>query len=377
MNFAVFLKLSKSMFSMHCSAPGKLMLAGEWSVLENSKCIVLSINKRVHAQIEEADEISIKIDDFNIDAKARFDGKQLVFDNISDDERQKLVFIKASIEATLLYLGKYKPFRIRTWGEESQITVDGVAKKIGFGSSAASVVATVGALLAFNGVKMEKEVVYKLSTIAHYFAQGKLGSAFDVAASTYGGATIYKRFDADWLTKKMEAGEKITDIVKEKWPGFFAQNLQLPEDFILSIGWTKESASTSAMVKQMNSFKQASATEYKRIYDSIALLVDDLIVAWKQGDNDEMLHLLRENETILSDLGKKSGVNIETPELKTLSDLANECGAAGKLSGAGGGDCGIAVCFDKATAEKVRKAWQEAGLYIVDADIDKDGVRIE
>lgn len=364
---------------MHVSAPGKLMLAGEWAVLENSKCIVLAVNKRVHASVEESKDISITIDDFNIDVKAEFDGKHLIFDNISDEEKQKLAFIKASIETVLLYLGKCKPFKIRTWGEESQITVDGVPKKIGFGSSAASVVATIAALLEFNGVDINKskEVIYKLSTIAHYFAQGKLGSAFDVAASTYGGATVYRRFDAAWLTKKMEAAEKITDIVKEEWPGFYAEELEIPSDLILSIGWTKESASTSAMIKQMDAFKANNNSEYRKIYDNIGKLVSDLLIAWKADNKAKITELLRKNEEYLRELGSKSGVNIETPELRQLSELADKNGAAGKLSGAGGGDCGIAVCFDRKIADKVNKAWKDAGFYLLDATIDYAGIKVE
>ena len=46
-------------------------------------------------------------------------------------------------------------------------------------------------------------------------------------------------------------------------------------------------------------------------------------------------------------------------------------------SGAGGGDCGIAVCFSAASAEKIREEWKNAGFYVVDADIDKEGVRAE
>jgi len=58
-----------------------------------------------------------------------------------------------------------------------------------------------------------------------------------------------------------------------------------------------------------------------------------------------------------------------------LSEIANKAGAAGKLSGAGGGDCGIAVCFSANVADKIRKQWQEAGLYLLDANIDYDGIK--
>ena len=199
------MKIAKK--NLDISAPGKLMLAGEWVVLElGNPCIVMAVDKRVHVQIKESDEISISLDDFKIrEKKADFDGRQLIWrEEIIEKEREKLVFIKGAIETALQYLeqsGKLKPFKIRTFSEESQIRVDRVVKKIGFGSSAAAAVATIAGLLSFYNFEIEtkksKEIIYKLATIAHYFAQGKVGSAFDIAASTYGGIIVYKRFDPD------------------------------------------------------------------------------------------------------------------------------------------------------------------------------------
>lgn len=365
---------------IHVSAPGKQMLSGEWSILElGNPCIVTAVNKRVCVDVEESEEISVTVDDFGIkDKEADFNGKQITWKNATDDEKAKLIFIKCAIETALQYLGKYKKFKIRSWGEESQIRVNGEIKKIGFGSSAACVVATIAGLLKFNGLDIEsrkmKDIIYKLSTIAHYFAQGKVGSAFDVAASTYGGVIVYKRFDPNWLINEIKS-KPIKRIAEEEWPEFYVEELKIPNDLILLIGWTKESASTSAMVKQMDSFKMNDPKEYKRIYNSIANLVRELIDAWKDNDKEKILLLIRNNEDYLRELGQKSGVNIETPELRRLSEIANRCGGAGKLSGAGGGDCGIAICFDEKIADNVKKAWKDAGLYLVDATIDFDGVK--
>lgn len=366
------------------SAPGKLFLSGEWAVLEvGNPGLVTAVNKRVFVEIEEADKISVSIDDFGIrDLGASFDGNELRWEReLNDAEKEQTQFIKASIETALKYLGIRKAFRIHSWGEESQIEVDGVAKKVGFGSSAASVVATIAGILALNGQDIEskeaKDRIYKLSAITHYFAQGKIGSAFDVAASTYGGIFVYQRFDPKWLEEKLKAGQGVREIVDQEWPSFRAEPLEIPEGFRLIIGWTKESASTSAMVKQLNTWAEGNREEYKRLYDQIANLVKELIPAWKDKNKERILELIRKNEGFLKELGEKSGVNIETPDLKTLSEIANQNGAAGKLSGAGGGDCGIAVCFDPETGENVKSEWEKSGLYIVDAAIDYNGVRVE
>ena len=367
---------------MKVSAPGKLFLSGEWSVLEmGNPGIVTSVDKRVIVDIEDSDEISVSIDDFKIsDAKGEFDsGKFSWKGDLTDEQKDKLKFCKGAIEAALNYLGEYKPFKIRSWGEMSQLEVDGEMKKIGFGSSAASVVAFVSGILAHNGRDIEtremKDVIYKLSTIAHYFVQGKVGSAFDVAASTYGGVFVYTRFDPKWLVEKMESGASVKDIVGSNWPGYSVEELSIPDDFDLVIGWTKGSASTSAMVKQMMGYKAENPEEFKRLFDQIAGLVKELVPAWKSGERENILELLRKNEDYLRELGEKTGVNIETDELKNLSEIANRNGGAGKLSGAGGGDCGIAVTFDREVSERIKKEWQESGLFIVDAKMSKTGVK--
>jgi len=363
---------------IHISAPRKLMISGEWAVLEFSPCIVSAINKRVHAQIEDSNEISVNIDNFNIkNVKAEFDGKNLIWKSeISNWEKEKLIFIKCAIETSLRYLEERNRFKIRTWNEQ----IDDITKKIGFGSSSASVVSTVAGLLKFNGfdidTKKSKNIIYKLSSIAHYFAQNRVGSAFDIAASTYGGIIVYKRFDPKWLTNELKR-RTLKEIVNRKWKGFYIEKLKIPDNFILLIGWTGKSAHTPSMIKRMKKFKKTNPEEYEKVYKKISNLVHSLIMAWKNENRGEILKMLRRNEDYIRDLGEKSNIDIETAELKKMSELANKCGASGKLSGAGGGDCGIAVCFDKKVAEKVKYLWKKNGLHIVNADIDGDGVRNE
>jgi phosphomevalonate kinase len=370
---------------IHVSAPGKLFLSGEWAVLEvGNPGIVTAVNKRVHCQIEEAEKVSVTIDDFGIKGlEGTFSDGKFTWDReLSEQEQKDTNFIRGSIETCIRYLGEWKPFKLHTWGELSQITLEsGEAKKIGFGSSAASVVSVVGAILAFHGrdisTRESKDIIYKLSALTHYFAQGKVGSAFDVAASTFGGAFVYKRFDPKWLVSEAESGKSVKELTEANWKGYEVEELSMPNGFRLLVGWTKESASTSAMVKQLNEWAKDNPEEYKKRFDDIADLVRELIPAWKEGNRDKVLELLKRNEGMLAELGKASGVNIETQGLKDLSEIANRNGGAGKLSGAGGGDCGIAVCFDGETALMIEEGWKAAGFYLVDATADPEGVKTE
>lgn len=371
---------------INCSAPGKLFISGEWAILEVGNFgIVAAVNNRVHVSVEGLagyDGVSVTAEEFKIsDARAKFLNGKIVFLNIDDKSKETLKLLSEALSISLRYLEenniKFKPFKITTNSKETEVEVDGELKKVGFGSSAAVVVASVAAILDFHGYKAEKEEIYKLSTIAHYFAQGKVGSAFDVAASTYGGLFIYSRFDPDWLTKKVEAGEKLSSILKEKWPSLVIEELEIPNNFRLLVGWTRESASTSGMIKQMNEFKKSKPDLYNELISDIARCASSVISAWKDEDFDNVLIEMQNNQQRLAQLSKESEVPIETNELKLLAEKASECGAAGKLSGAGGGDCGIAICFDEETANNVVSSWKDAGLYPLDVTVDKHGVRKE
>ncbi|KAG5461410.1 MAG: hypothetical protein BJ554DRAFT_6404, partial [Olpidium bornovanus] len=83
--------------------------------------------------------------------------------------------------------------------------------KTGLGSSAALTTALAGCLLAHFGVipprALEEEsesgrdarrLLYAVAQLAHCFAQGKLGSGFDVAAGVFG-SMLYRRFSPSVL----------------------------------------------------------------------------------------------------------------------------------------------------------------------------------
>ena len=368
---------------MKISAPSKLFIAGEWAVLDaGNPGIVAAVNKRVWVEIEEGSKITVSVKDFNIyGVEGEFNGKELKWLNAKPEENEKLVFMKAAIESVLKFLEEWKAFRITSWGELSQIDVERKKKKIGFGSSAASVVATIAGILALHGWDIKnrkvKDIIYKLSAVAHYFAQGRIGSGFDIAASTYGGVFVYKRFDSEWLIKQFEEGKSIREIVSLEWPGLGIERLNIPEGFELLVGWTGESASTTFMIKKLNEWTRKYSEEKERIYKQIAELVKNLIEAWKTGKKERILELIRKNEDYLRELGEKSGIPIETPELRKLSEIANKNGGAGKLSGAGGGDCGIAVVFDSEISEKIKKEWEENGIQVLDVSLDLNGVEKE
>lgn len=367
------------------SAPGNLFLAGEWAVLDSCNSgIVMALDKNIFAEIKSSPDknIYITLENFGINSlPAVFKQGKLYFKKkITETEQKNILFTKKAIETIIEYLGKWRYFQIRLWSSETGAKKNSAIKKLGFGFSAALTVAIVSGLLKFHGVDMKsrkvKDRIFKLSALSHYFAQDKVGSGFDIAASTYGGMFIYKRFDGNWLQQEKERNKTIWQIVENQWPGFFIKRLKIPKKFHLMVGWTKKSSSTSQMIKVFNKWKRKHQRECKRLFYQINDLVKALAHSLKLEKKKEILTLLNKNERYLKKLGEKSNVNIETRELKKLSAIADKEGAAGKLSGAGGGDCGIAVCFDKKAAKKIEQKWKKNGIQPIDVKISASGVKV-
>lgn len=351
------------------SAPGKMILAGEWSVLQSGNPgIVTAVDRRVHATLEESEDIRVSADDFKIRrVVGDFRENRLQWlSELTADREEKLLFMKSAVEAALHYLGEFRPFALRTRGELSRTDENDQARKVGFGSSAAAVVSCVAGILAFHGNEITnrrgRDLVFKISAVAHYLAQGKVGSGFDVAASTYGGVFVYRRFDHRWLLEQLTSGRPLSEIVTMKWPGLDVEELAPPDGLDFIVAWTGRSASTSAMVKAMDEWARGDPEERNRIYGSISALVRELVDAWKKNDGEAILSLTRKNEVYLRQLGNLSGIDIETPDLKRLCEIADQNGGAGKLSGAGGGDCGFALTLDPAVSRRIREEWIRNGL---------------
>lgn len=368
------------------SAPGKICIAGEWAVLEKGNpLIVAAVEKRVFVKIKKSrDEfIHISIRDFAIkDLKAQFFKNKLVFKRkLTKKERNEILFLKIAIESAKKYFLNIEPFEIETWGKETTKKVKGKKESIGFGSSASSVVAVIGCIFKFCGKDIKrakiKEKIYKLSAIVHYLAQGKVGSGFDIAASTFGGIFVYKRFDSEWLIRQFKKNKDIARVVNKEWPGFSNKPLSIPKDFNLLVGWTGKSSLTAKMIKELKKWKKDNVFEYQNIIKSIKKLVEQLIIAWEKEDREKILELIRKNEIYLRELGKISGINIETDALFKLSQVANQMGGAGKLSGSGGGDCGIAITFKKGDSRKIKKEWKKNKIQFINTKLSFSGIKEE
>lgn len=280
---------------------------------------------------------------------------------------------------------------------ESDLDDKKTGKKYGLGSSAAVTVAAVRALCKWYGLTLTTPELCKLAIIASSLVK-KSGSGGDVAASAYGGWVMYRAYNREWLEAEIEMIESgdssLHKLLRKKWPRFEVKRLKVGAGLRLLVGWTGNPASSAELVGSVKAGVKAgdltahnpsktSAKTYAKTYEDFCVqsekCVQKIANALENGRIDALLSGFARNRALLKDLGEITGTLIETPKLTRLIEVANGAGLPSKTSGAGGGDCGIAIAraedFDAVFA-RIEEEWQNSGIEALNlkvAEFDESG----
>ncbi|WP_373894736.1 phosphomevalonate kinase [Virgibacillus natechei] len=349
---------------MTIKVPGKLMIAGEFAVLEpHHNLVVTAVDRFVYARIQQSDENSITLEDFKLhDLRFEYKNKHVKID--TNDARAHFVEQALSIAFTYLREHDRKPDSF-TLSIRSELD-DASGVKYGLGSSAAVVTSVIAAILTKHlPEKPSATLIFKLAAISHVITQ-RNGSGADVAASSYGGFLQYSSFQADWLIEAYEHTETLTELLEHDWVYFSVEPIKLPENIYVCIGWTGKPASTKKLVDEILQLKTDAPAKFQQFLTSSQEAVEDFLKGMTESDISLLLKGVKKNRQALATVGEHADVDIETPLLRTLCDLAEDYGGAGKPSGAGGGDCGIAFMPSKEKADALMQAWEEAGIKPLD-----------
>lgn len=342
------------------TAPGKLVLAGEYAVLEPGEpAVVIAVDARLSVRVTRATAYSFSSEALGLaDVPVRHEDDRWVPDA---GPVPKVAFAATAVNVALAYVRAkglpVSPFALSIEG--GMESADGA--KYGFGSSAAVSVALVGALLAAFGLEPDAAQVFKLAAIAHHEAQGS-GSGLDVAAAAYGGAIRYVAFDPDWLKERRAAGDSVAQLVDGAWPLLGIEPLGWPDALTLGIGWTGSPASTAALIKEVGETRARQAPGYARFLVQSRQATNSLAAALRDRDAMGAVQALAQAREAIRVLQAASGVAIETPALSAFADAAVAAGGAGKSSGAGGGDCGVALFAGPVPLPQALEAWRAAGI---------------
>ena len=254
----------------------------------------------------------------------------------------------ALVEEYLTVQGvELQPFSLEIRGK-----MEREGKKFGLGSSGSVVVLVIKAMLAFYERLADRVLLFKLAS-AVLLKRGDNGSMGDIACIVSEDLVLYQSLDrekvADWLEK-----EDLQAVLARDW-GFSIASVEPVLTFDFLVGWTKEVAVSSHMVKQIkdnmnSSFLQASKET-----------VANLVKALEVGQEETIIDLLEQASQLLEDLSS----DIYTPSLRQLKNASQDLKAVAKSSGAGGGDCGIALSFDQDSTTLLKKRWADLGIELL------------
>lgn len=266
---------------MKARAPGKVVLSGAYAVLEGARAIVAAVDRYVLADTARA----------------------------------------ATLVTPEVYValgsGASAPYFDASALREGQ-------RKLGLGSSAAIVVASLGALLLEAEPALESAAlaarVFPDALAAHRRAQGG-GSGIDVAASAFGGVLLAS-LAGDTL--------QLTPV-------------QLPPGVVVRVLAAQAPASTPELIRRVQALRAKDRALYGALMGRQAAASERTADAALAGDAAAFVAGLAEQGEALAALGAASGANIVTADVARLARAARAAGAAALPAGAGGGDIALWV----------------------------------
>lgn len=317
---------------------GKLYWAGEYAILEPGQlALIKAIPIYMTAEIKASNVYRLYSDMFSYSVDLRPDSSYALI--------QETV---ALVEEYLTAQGvELHPFSLDIRGK-----MECEGKKFGLGSSGSVVVLVIKAMLAFYNRPAERELLFKLAS-AVLLKRGDNGSMGDIACIVSEDLVIYQSFDrekvAQWLEK-----EDLPTVLARDW-GFSISSVEPALKFDFLVGWTKKVAVSSHMVKQIKNNMNTSFLKTSKE------TVTNLGKALQEGQEEKIMELLEQASQLLESLSS----DIYTPSLRQLKDASRNLKAVAKSSGAGGGDCGIALSFDQESTILLKKRWADLGIELL------------
>jgi phosphomevalonate kinase len=292
------------MIDIQASAPGKVIVAGEYAVLDGAPAICLAVNRRAQVSLRSCTEKHHTISAPGFSAHA---GR---FKSIDDSAKQYPL-----LAAVWQELQIETPDFLNIVLDSSGFS-DAQSGKVGIGSSAALTVALTAALAHYYRLAGERLDIRSTAMAAHRRLQGAAGSGADIACSFAGGIIEYRM------------GENVS--AKLDWPAGLNYALL----------WSGVPANTAV---QLDKLGAAGAQESRSELGECAKAVAQ---AWNTSPS-RLLSKLREYTATLRRFDVDHRLGIFDAGHAVLADTAESSEVVYKPCGAGGGDLGIAISSDE------------------------------
>jgi len=351
------------------TAPGKMILIGEYVVLEGAPALVCAVDRYARVTLAPSENKTHRLHSptlhiASLPFEITANGKVHFLTDLSPEQQNQLKFFRETLQFTFGRLVSNKtvpPIEIHLDTNDFFLPENKI--KLGLGSSAALIVALLTALLHYPGKHSNRDIsprdILSLAFTAHYRAQGKMGSGIDIAASVFGGILQYQ------LSRD-----------STKAPGK-VKKLTLPEDLNIIPIWSGKPASTRQFVKKVQKFKSANPEKYHQIAEEMQRLSREAILAITSRETGKFLEMADRYYAALDTLGKFSHADIISDSHRQIARIVQEAGGVYKPSGAGGGDLGLAFTDSPQLAQKVSDRVLHSGFDIIKLAPSLSGVKIE
>ena len=312
------------------SAPGKLVLSGEYAVLAGAPALVAAVDRRVTCTVTPRCSGGWQFASTGFEAQSVLSRAEVL---------RAPPTALAGIARRILPM-EAMPAHLHVAVDSSPCFRAGA--KLGVGSSAATVVALAGALAALGGDMPTLDVLYDI----HAAFQGG-GSGLDVAAATTGGVIRFQQ-------------RRIAPA-------------RLPEGLHVVFVFCRTSSRTQELVARFNAWRTRRAAQPR----ALAELVDAAQeVADCTGNADSFVAALREYAHALERMDRAAGIGVFGEGHRRAARIAARCGVAYKPCGAGGGDTGFAASASAADAAAFAREVEGAGLIVLKMEFSLDGLDV-
>jgi phosphomevalonate kinase len=294
-------------------APGKLVLSGAYSVLEGAPAIVAAVDRYVVADGARAadfvtDEVAVAVEMGALERPVWFDASAL---------RERVP--------------------------------DGGSRKLGLGSSAAILVASLAATLGerFANDAALRAAIFPLALAAHRRAQGG-GSGVDVAASVHGGV----------LRAQIAPGGALQ-----------VTSAPLPAGTVVEVYASPVAASTRALLGRVRALGDRDPEHHRACLDAAGAGARRAVAARSIA---QLVSAVQAQTDALAALGSAARAAIVTPDVAALRAPAEALGGTFAPSGAGGGDIAFFL-GPAATPAAFRALAAERGLALIELTVGAEG----
>ncbi len=293
---------------------GKIILIGEHAAVYGRHAIAAPVPLAIQAQVEDGgDGIELFIPRWGVEQSFHpAMGKPLSFERPFALILERLGLLDRSFRITVF---------------------PSLPRAMGLGGSAAAAVAIIRAIDRHFRLQLSDAEVNDLAFECEKVAHGT-PSGIDNAMATYGKMMLYR------------AGEPP-----------LMQPITLEQPLPLVIGISGIESLTAKMVAQVRKMWERNQGVYERLFDQIDSLTLQTLEAMNRHDLERLGDLMNVCHGLLNSL------QVSSPELEDLVQIARRHGALGaKLTGGGGGGSIIALCpqTSAAVAEAIRAAGYQA-----------------